>query len=737
MSWQEGYRNSIDLSSLDDYDLWFELADSPNSLSPICLPVDPHAFKCNWLCAAKNKKLFNELTEDLKALVGRSYASIDIFDSSEVEPTEWLDGLLEEYPGGVVSIRTNTDTDAQQIKEMLILYARLLASKPPTRKVERKSVGVLRGEFARALVAGDEVSARKIRHSIEKSEFLDANNKIFLEIRYLAGLNRWQELASNKDLLKSIIDLRIPKQTMIDVADAFYHCFFEEALDSGNVITARDRFKNSDFSGFSRLFGSRKGSKRKSLLVVLLFFNVVSSKPDETEINELLADLSDLLPGSQYQNLRKLLGAVEEFGSKDYREAYDDGELDRAFEVCKQVQKNVLELGFFVNLTKQLIRDCENMSDVLASFFSVIEDYSAEQLDDLSQKNKETIEELRQLFSKLESGDQKRTIESWFTWIDWALSIDDVGRLETVLQNQCSSWSLEQEFSSSDLCSAFAGKLMELQDKSVDHQELAQTVLTFLLESLDRITDANQARFKPLYCEMLTLMALRASSSKYNLELASQIIGRVLEAGPSLEEYSEMVRDLEHLMKIANSVNNLNWAMDVAELLNTYPDQDDMLGKKKIHHALLATAHANKHRLEKEVIVVLELLSRDLQLDLPEYFLSTEVDQTIDVEDSKIQNVKTVAIYTLTESAGIRAKKLLESIWSHIKVTINNDHAATDKLEALAKNSDLFVFAWKSSKHQAYYCVKDNRASDKPILLPLGKGSASIVSAVKEWAEAA
>jgi hypothetical protein len=85
-----------------------------------------------------------------------------------------------------------------------------------------------------------------------------------------------------------------------------------------------------------------------------------------------------------------------------------------------------------------------------------------------------------------------------------------------------------------------------------------------------------------------------------------------------------------------------------------------------------------------------------------------------------------IGIYTLTEGAGQRAKSILERYFPGARVETNKDYAATDRLVALAKSADIFVFAWKSSKHQAYYCVKEARGS-KEIVMPSGKGTASIV----------
>ena len=36
-----------------------------------------------------------------------------------------------------------------------------------------------------------------------------------------------------------------------------------------------------------------------------------------------------------------------------------------------------------------------------------------------------------------------------------------------------------------------------------------------------------------------------------------------------------------------------------------------------------------------------------------------------------------------------------------IKVSLNNDTVCTERLASLAAKSDLFVFAWRSSKHAA------------------------------------
>ena len=96
---------------------------------------------------------------------------------------------------------------------------------------------------------------------------------------------------------------------------------------------------------------------------------------------------------------------------------------------------------------------------------------------------------------------------------------------------------------------------------------------------------------------------------------------------------------------------------------------------------------------------------------------------------AQILDRKRVAIQTLTESAAERAKKILEDICPTCSVTVNTDGHGTERLESLAKNSDIFVCVWKSNKHAATKYIEKFRKKED-IVLPLGKGSSSIISAI-------
>ena len=124
------------------------------------------------------------------------------------------------------------------------------------------------------------------------------------------------------------------------------------------------------------------------------------------------------------------------------------------------------------------------------------------------------------------------------------------------------------------------------------------------------------------------------------------------------------------------------------------------------------------------------MLCDDIAIEPPAYITSRPPETRADETPASELANRSIAIYTLAEAAGQRAAKLLLQLAPTARVSLNSDLVCTDRLASLARNSDLFVFAWRSSKHAAYYCVKGHRSPEKPILMPLGKGSASILNVV-------
>ena len=61
------------------------------------------------------------------------------------------------------------------------------------------------------------------------------------------------------------------------------------------------------------------------------------------------------------------------------------------------------------------------------------------------------------------------------------------------------------------------------------------------------------------------------------------------------------------------------------------------------------------------------------------------------------------------------------------------EQSNTEKLKALARNSDIVVITWLAATHAATNFINMHRG-DKPIIYSKGKGFSSIIRAIEEYA---
>jgi galactitol-specific phosphotransferase system IIB component len=92
-------------------------------------------------------------------------------------------------------------------------------------------------------------------------------------------------------------------------------------------------------------------------------------------------------------------------------------------------------------------------------------------------------------------------------------------------------------------------------------------------------------------------------------------------------------------------------------------------------------------------------------------------------------DVGIVGIYSLDEAASHRAITVLKSLYSDLDVRVNADSVCTAQLKSLAQRAAIFIFAWKSSKHAAYFCIKAASRPGQALEMAQGAGTSSMVDA--------
>jgi hypothetical protein len=230
--------------------------------------------------------------------------------------------------------------------------------------------------------------------------------------------------------------------------------------------------------------------------------------------------------------------------------------------------------------------------------------------------------------------------------------------------------------------------------------------------------------FIPLYGMLIKMVAWNGGASADELELVAALLMSMLGAVPDKTIYEDTLDDLGEILHANRAATNIDWALNVAELLALYPAADDE-ARLRFFAAALDLVRANSHRISLAQRRVLQLLAQDYQC---ENLLAGLPEPATKVDNQVAAFAGLIAIYSLTEPAAQRARDVLRSLVPQAAIELSADTVATDRLRHLSSKADVFVFAWRSSKHQAYFCVKEYRAG-RPLSMPPGKGAASIVQA--------
>lgn len=293
-----------------------------------------------------------------------------------------------------------------------------------------------------------------------------------------------------------------------------------------------------------------------------------------------------------------------------------------------------------------------------------------------------------------------------------------------VLEDALPRWSVEAYASDPATCRELAERIGNAEGAAEQaFRDAFAPLIEFFVDRPERPVRA----FAPIYAMLIRIVAWNGIVTANELELASAVVQALVGLAPSRDDYVEAVDAYAEIVAANSAPGNIDWALNAAEMLALHasPDSESRL---RLFMAVVNMARSCSHRLRPVQYELLTLLAKD--------YGCSKLMESLPSGDGAGGNLAPradfaglIGIYTLTEQAGQRARQFLRKLFPQARVELNADHVATDKLKSLAANADVFAFAWKSSKHQAYFAAKEARGS-RQTLLPVGKGSASILDCV-------
>jgi len=700
---------------------WLEFVKQAPLERPLVLPVFGLEGAYRWYGLADSERAATQMVQELQGFVGPSLSDFagHLIELSANDPIEFA--LRERFGPFVARFEAISSADRKAIERKVSLYHSVLVRRPPTVSRGRRPFGRVRGDFDRALLAGNAEGAQRFLEELCESGRVTAEQRKYLDIRYLAGLGRYEELARNQALIAAIVELALPPQTLLDVVGALYRIFVGPLELNPDIGVIQESFKKHIGRAYGPLFRERKGIRQPEVLRAFLLYESVLDEPNLTRCESLIQAYPKEAPGLDLAE--KILAKVRNRAPASMpealaqaRQAIADEDYVNAVALCFKALPD--QWAF-----KAMLRCAVEIEDiaVIKRVLNAIEDAGENLVTGFSTKDNSRLDQIRH---KVQEVGQQRHDGNWCEWAQWVITEPEGVAALTVLENAVVSWSVDEYVQSPEKCLELARSIGNAgHDASKVFRDALPQLFEFFVDSPAKASRT----LVPIYVILLKIIGWSGIVSPDELRLTSGIAEALLASGPQQEDYDEALMDLTDILKANEAPTNLDWALNIAELLAMYPSSNSD-ARLRVFMAIFALVRAWGHRVSFAQRTVITMLGRDYQCtDLITSLPPLDASESTDIPQPQFAGL--IGIYSLSESSGHRAREALHAVLPAARVELNSDTVATDRLRTLARSADVFVFAWKKSTHQAYYCAKDARGA-RDLVMPSGGGTASLVQAV-------
>lgn len=730
LSWSSLMDGSAPPREADQVRKWIALLAGSRQGVPLVLPFVRGGRTTGWYGTTQGRSGGNELREEINAWLGPTWLSL--FERVPLDTRDPMAAVLLGRFGGTVFRFTGADEVAiKAISARLSEFAEVVARRPQEERARIRPVGAIRSDFERALLAGDMSQAKAMIGEFKQTGRLNEENLRYLEVRLSAGLGLWPEIAHDHWRIKTLADLALPPQVLSDLIEALYRTHIDPVEATGDAEALREAFARKLLAPYPRLFASRRGIRSTRVIKAFVLYEQVQRNPDP----DIIAELLGLLPVGTDASLFQALASAEATPSQNTTlsqadEAFDDGQFDRAFEFYLRLPYSRKTLSRLVSCVGTI--GTNHARDRLLAVVDNVEPELINSLAPAVQTKIDSLAQERKTEASSSDDPKRKNVNPWMRWAEQLQAGDNLANAERDVQTAPTNWDATEVREDVQLAKKFADILSGLNGKanSIARSAVPHVIVSFFPDGIRPPPAA-----KPIASLLLLFIAIDEALSKTDLDLLSQLTVILIEQGVSSDEYVSLIADLEDVQKRIGSYAYLSWSLDISESLARLPCPSDAARDARLRFFMqvLGQAAGFSHRLTDVDLLPLEMLAKDYGVakDNVAWLKRFVVSDDPDARSKPNLRGKIIGIYTLEESAGTRAKIALEDLFLGCKVVVNSDLVATAQLTSLAKTADIFVFAWKSSSHQAFYCVKEARDGNNFIWAP-GKGTASILRAIFE-----
>jgi hypothetical protein len=649
--------------------------------------------------------------EVVVAFLGPSVVSIESVPEGQLEsmlPAAWKSTGL-----GRASYLRRVDRGQDAAAEMLSRLEDMAAStagRKPHRLEIRATPSDLLRDFRLALLRTDDDSARSLLDEVRSTGHVSAENLRYLRLEYLAAFGRWTEMRSMPHM-SALLQARRPRA----VSETLLRMVWWTELVNPAYQSPQEAFKER---GVLQEFGPLLRSVRTPSTAegrLACFLTAVADSDverqeailDRAEQADERALLEALVSGPSVSMPSPLIQEPPAQPPPDpIVEAHEAGrfaEVIATFLADRKAEHADLAVGAVLD---------SGATDRALGVLELVRDLEARGGLTLGRRARRDIAELQQLVDDTCPG-----------WLEWAVRISGDARwpdASAVARDHSSSWKsvgLLDFQQISEICNAL------LDATAVTNADQLRASLDLLCNEAAAMLSHGSVND---FCQVvLVLLSEQDNFSEMVRSAYLDLLAAWLEAGPSVDEYGQV---LDQTLDIWNRITSpvaVPWAIGVLEAATDLPCPDQA-SRTALAVQLIDGARPHYARLSLRERVEVETLAAELGVP----------SQAIEAQGAERDvwsalNGKVVGIYSLLPRAVGYLQSRLAQLCSVGEVRENHDQVATQALRALAERADyLIVDTWHAA-HQATGAIDAVRPRERQIL-PRQRGLTGFLRALEE-----
>jgi DNA-directed RNA polymerase subunit K/omega len=676
---------------------------------PLVIPRVDDEKQLHFYLIGKDEQQLEEVFGSIKAYVGGSYTTCFPM-TYRAGQDQFEQRILEIFPQGFRHItiqkscsRQDDKTDTYWVMDSLNMALQQYHQRPVSITTIKRPIGLILRHFFIAIQKQKGEKALQLLLELKNHKRLSPRNILSLEVQALAADEKWRSILNHpklEDLVKGTIPRRL--QNVLLKCISFDHSYSttpnnynrEELYDKVQPLfplfsTTPDLENNESSITEWQLWGIGAAAFGRTVAI---------------------EQLPSCVPQEWIDELKKWSGIKPESIERDTTSTHSPQlsiEDYLTFEPSPESAAKLLHesavanYNFASQIYERLCQYPASIIDKVSTDNSWMSQYWAKLKQDYGTHLE--INSWHQLFQKL---GKNCTLEEANSALTFTVDRSEYWPSDT--------WHAERVM----------GEISDISDDIT--RSTLRDLLPLLLGWLEK--NAQQLSSEAIEHFMILLVEDDQIASE-DLNLCNDLLVLLVDQPHTKEQYNSLLDCIEICWNKVKSPHAVEALLDLQETLIDSPCSDEnrrLQSWLEIQPFLIHTWS----RLDNQEQILIHGISQVISSDTS----SLPPVEPVDFSGEGVEVVdlsgKLLAIYTLTEGAGRRAKEILSEYFPGLTVKLNHDKSATDALMNLATTADFFIFSSRSAAHQAFYPVSNKRSD---LIYPKGKGTSSIIREFLEY----